>query len=364
MFCKICSVKKCIKCNSYISTQSKWIYQIPNEPFQFYCYVHHLYKAKYDLYFQYICKHLPIDQKLSQLTIITGHINADPGIVQCIKEGTVGGIFFLGEVEKNKFNEFKKYTAKLHSYSLFPLLLACDEEGGSCYTFLKGNKDITPVSPEVIGKKNDLSFAFKCGSDVGKLMAEANIQISISPVVDLDAGDRHFSKDPEVVIRNVRMYIEGMHKHGVYASIKHYPGLGYYNGKSSADNITPFYELRNVADLITASCDSAKSRILHDKVNAWEYATNEMNFPGLFLTEGPSSRKDLLMSIDEGYSLVWVDDNSKIDMSKVGKELLKKINTSFLKVMKLKFPFNEFCNAPSIKQSRLYKVKSRIDKHK
>ena len=247
----------------------------------------------------------------------------------------------------------------MHSYSLFPLLLACDEEGGWQYTFLKGNKEITPERPENIGKIDNPNYSFKCGSEVGKLMADAHLQITISPVVDLkNDDDRYFSMYPDVIIRNVRKYIEGMHQQGVYASIKHFPGVG---SGSRYDNLRPFIELKDVADLITIR-DELKYSIEIDGENMQQYAVNQLKFNGVFIMEGPIPIYKVLDYIRDGYNLIWVEEAGDVNVSMVDDSLLAKINANLVKVMRLKFPFKKFYSTKSLKDTDLYKLKEIIER--
>jgi beta-N-acetylhexosaminidase len=74
--------------------------------------------------------------------------------------------------------------------------------------------------------------------EVGRALAGLGINVNFAPVVDLDHGldnpndrysrisSRAISIDPQIVAEVAAEYCDGLHRHGVQCTLKHFPGLG------------------------------------------------------------------------------------------------------------------------------------------
>lgn len=115
------------------------------------------------------------------------------------------------------------------------LLLAVDHEGGRVQRFRDGFSSIPAMGSIFDKAAGDIEVATEYAEQLGWLMASEvlafDIDISFAPVLDIHGvseviGDRSFHEQPEVIIQLASKFIRGMHKAGMKATGKHFPGHG------------------------------------------------------------------------------------------------------------------------------------------
>lgn len=128
-----------------------------------------------------------------------------------------------------------------------PRLLVCiDQEGGRVQRLRDGFTRLPPLRAlgrlreENPRKARDL--AYRHGRVMATEMLACGIDLSFSPVLDLDGGscvigDRSFSDRPEVVEELGRSYLGGMHDSGMKTTGKHFPGHGSVAADSHVDDV-------------------------------------------------------------------------------------------------------------------------------
>lgn len=118
-----------------------------------------------------------------------------------------------------------------------------DQEGG--FVQRLGVNCTKPLpAPEVFGttyeinKETGLKLAYEYGKRMASYLKPLGI-ISLSPVLDLDAGNkvisglgRAFHSDPASCTKLAEAYIDGMNSEGLKATAKHFPGHGQNIGDS------------------------------------------------------------------------------------------------------------------------------------
>ncbi|MFA7666832.1 MAG: beta-N-acetylhexosaminidase [Burkholderiaceae bacterium] len=124
-----------------------------------------------------------------------------------------------------------------------PRLLICvDHEGGRVQRFRKGFTEIAPMRE--LGRLWDADVLKACrratevGSTIGRELRECGVDLSFTPVLDLDwgrsavIGDRALHSDPRVVAMLARCLTHGLLLSGMANCGKHFPGHGFTEADS------------------------------------------------------------------------------------------------------------------------------------
>ncbi|MDN5599103.1 MAG: glycoside hydrolase family 3 N-terminal domain-containing protein [Dermabacteraceae bacterium] len=153
-----------------------------------------------------------------------------------LSEHHAGGIFLLEVWERADAVEATIATAREHSRSDLPPLIAVDQEGGQV-RMLRGEAARRTPSAEELGAQGPEAVTAAYTS-IGEDLAARGIQVALAPVADVvdpDLGDangpvgaldRGFGTDPEAVGECVVAATEALAAQGVGATLKHFPGLG------------------------------------------------------------------------------------------------------------------------------------------
>ena len=151
----------------------------------------------------------------------------------------VGGVTLFSHNIDNP-EQLKAFTRDLHALAGAPLL-SIDEEGGRVARIGNNEKFKVPTyaSMAAVGATGDPAKALEAGVAIGTYLKEYGFDVDFAPVADVNTnpqniviGDRAFSNDPKTAAPMVVNFMEGLHKMGISACIKHFPGHGDTTGDS------------------------------------------------------------------------------------------------------------------------------------
>ena len=138
--------------------------------------------------------------------------------------------------------QVKALTAEIRALRTPELLICVDHEGGRVQRFHDG---FTPIPPmRALGQlwDRDPASAVRAAESVGQViggeLGEHGVDLSFTPVLDLDygassvIGDRAFHGQPEVVGSLAAALVRGLLSTGMGAVGKHFPGHGYASADS------------------------------------------------------------------------------------------------------------------------------------
>lgn len=166
------------------------------------------------------------DEKIEQLFFPLMY-NSDPNYIKHLNSKyKFGGVMFRSDQASDNQNAINIIQAG----SKTPLFIAANlEDGGNGVAF-----EGTYMGRQMlISATNDANHAERLGTICGVEGSAIGVNLSFSPVVDLDLNFRNpitnvrtYGSNPKHVLNMSRAYIKGLQEHNVFATIKHFPGDG------------------------------------------------------------------------------------------------------------------------------------------
>lgn len=146
----------------------------------------------------------------------------------------VGGVILFSR-NYQEHGQLQELVRQIRQYSRNQVLIAVDHEGGRVQRFRDDFSAIPAMGRIYSQAGRDLDKASTYAFQLGWLMASEvqafDIDFSFAPVLDIQGisevvGDRSFHQQPEVIVQLAGQFIQGMHKAGMKATGKHFPGHG------------------------------------------------------------------------------------------------------------------------------------------
>jgi len=149
-----------------------------------------------------------------------------------IRHPLIGGVILFARNFQSSAQVHELVTA-IRFLRKEPILIAVDYEGGRVQRFHDGFTKIPPMGD--LGQTYDqnpthaLKLAYAYGVIIAYELGNLNIDLSFSPVLDLDLGlseiigNRAFHSNQDVVIQLASEMIEGLYKVGMCSVGKHFP---------------------------------------------------------------------------------------------------------------------------------------------
>nr|WP_281862380.1 glycoside hydrolase family 3 N-terminal domain-containing protein [Candidatus Borrelia fainii] len=166
---------------------------------------------------------------------------ANPSAVQAlskekldeIREINPVGIILFRENFKDA-QQTKELIEEIKRHLGSDILIAVDEEGGLVSRASENKKLGVYNFPamESVGKTGDFQLAYKIGEILGKQLRRLGINVNMAPVADAKfatnnpLGSRTFGSSSYNIGLMVEAFIDGIQREGVFAVVKHFPGLG------------------------------------------------------------------------------------------------------------------------------------------
>lgn len=185
-------------------------------------------------------KSLSLREKIGQTMIIRAyhdtHVQQFGSIDSMMQQYPVGGLFipywdYLFKPPREQvIPSIKNAIAAYEHASIFPMIVTEDFERGVGSIY---NEFTNMPSEMALGAANKPELAYKFGNAVAKESSSIGVNWLLHPLVDLNMNplqdlivERAISDDATRAYPLLKAQIEGMHKQGVVATIKHFPGDG------------------------------------------------------------------------------------------------------------------------------------------
>ena len=155
--------------------------------------------------------------------------DAPAWLLSACEEGLAGVIYFAYNTPDVATTA--RLSASLHEVSP-DLLIAIDEEGGDVSRLEAATGSSIPGAA-ALGTIDDDDLTERVGLALGRLLAATGVDLDLAPVLDVNSrtenpvvGVRAFGATPDLVSRHGAAFVQGLHRAGVGACGKHFPGHG------------------------------------------------------------------------------------------------------------------------------------------
>jgi beta-N-acetylhexosaminidase len=146
----------------------------------------------------------------------------------------VGGLILFSRNYHDQ-KQLSDLVRHVRSVARNDLLIATDHEGGRVQRFREGFSKIPAMGSIALQSNENIQQSGYLCEQFGWLMAAEllafDIDISFAPVLDIHGvsaviGDRSFHQLPDEIVQLASQFIKGMHRAGMSATGKHFPGHG------------------------------------------------------------------------------------------------------------------------------------------
>jgi len=161
-----------------------------------------------------------------------------------LRHPLVGGVILFARNFASR-EQVAALCAEIRALRTPSLLVCVDHEGGRVQRFREGFTELAPM--RALGELWDRDVLAACkrateiGETIGRELVAVGVDLSFTPVLDLDhgrsevIGDRALHRDPRVVTLLAKSLNHGLLLSGMANCGKHFPGHGWAHGDSHVD---------------------------------------------------------------------------------------------------------------------------------
>lgn len=339
---------------------------------------------------EYYLNNLTLEEKICQMFVVhpeklvdnpRAYTVADEVTRAAINKYPVGGVVYFDANLKSE-SQVKTMLSNTQKYSLdrigLPMLLCVDEEGGRVARIAGSGRFDVPVFDNmcVIGAAGDISKAYNVGDTIGSYLSRLGFNVDFAPVADVWSNHknevvklRSFGSSPSLVSSMTLAVSNGLNKHGVYSSYKHFPGHGAtegdthdgyaYTSKTLGElkdcELKPFQNaINNGADFIMVghisvpAIDDTPASLSYKMIT--EVLRKQMGYNGIVITDSMSmgaiiknySTDAVVRTIEAGTDIVLMPTNLEsaynavLQAVKSGRISEARINESVRRILRVK----------------------------
>jgi beta-N-acetylhexosaminidase len=179
----------------------------------------------------------PLAKQVGRM-IMTGYAGPypDAATLYRVRRGEVGGVILMGEnVGPRTGAAIRALQAEARRAGR-RLLIATDQEGGLVKRFAGA------PTTSAAGMRSAAAARVQ-GRRAAALLRRRGVTTNLAPVADVRharsfIGSRSFSASPAAVAQRACGFTDGLHRGGVHATMKHFPGLGYARRNTDEARVT------------------------------------------------------------------------------------------------------------------------------
>lgn len=329
---------------------------------------------------------MPLEAKVAGLFIVTPEavtgvktaVQAGDGTRDALAQYPVGGLIYF---KKNIQSEEQIITMlnNTKSYTIYPLFLAVDEEGGSVARLAEAGIGTKVDNAGTIGASGDTNNAYQAGLTIGGDLSRIGFSLDFAPVADLAnvdnsaIGSRSYGADAAAAAGYVSAAVRGLSEQGIACCLKHFPGIG----SSAQDTHTGLASTSRTADqfraeeftVFQAGIDAGADMVMIGHISAPELTgdnapctfseavvtdilRNELGFQGVIITDAMNmqavsdyydSAEAAILALRAGCDMILMPEdfemayNGVLQAVKDGIISEERINDSLRRIYRIKY---------------------------
>ncbi len=166
---------------------------------------------------------------------------------QALSEKPVGGLIYFSDnlLNKEQVQSMLSGTQEFarSSENGIGLFLSVDEEGGTVARAAEKLGTTAFNDMAYYGEKGFPALVYEMGQTIGSDLSELGFNLDFAPVADVnlnpdnELGNRIFSGSAPVVGEMTSNFVRGIQEKGVFATLKHFPGLGAGDGNTHSGSV-------------------------------------------------------------------------------------------------------------------------------